>query len=101
MNDSLLGEPQVFLPSLVGFTGHLVHNVHVPTYHTMHGLKTEHEGVEVVNLLSVQRVVAHVHVVIGVPIKLGHPDGKIELLPQQVHVALNFHHIHHLCPLEV
>ena len=38
MNDSLLGEPQVFLSSLVGLSGHLVHNVHVPTYHTMHGL---------------------------------------------------------------
>ena len=35
-------------------------------------LKTEHECVEVVNLLGVQRVVAHLHVLVGVPVKLGH-----------------------------
>ena len=63
---------------------HLVRSLNIKQ-----NLKTEHDGVEVVNLLSMQRVVAHVHVVVGVPVELGHPDGKIELLPQQVHVALN------------
>ena len=49
MNDSLLSEPQVFLASLVGLSGHLVHNVHVPTYDTMHGLDTN-----IGNLWSIQ-----------------------------------------------
>ena len=69
---------------------HLKFRMHLVTrLNIKQNLKTEHEGVEVVNLLGMQRVVAHVHVVVGVPVELGHPDGKIELLPEQVHVALN------------
>ena len=45
-------------------------------------LLTEHERVEVVDLLSVDGVVAHLDVVVGVPVELRHPDGQLELFPE-------------------
>ena len=45
-------------------------------------LEAEHQSVEVVDLFSVDGVVAHLDVVVGVPVELRHPDGQLELFPE-------------------
>ena len=40
------------------------------------------------DLFSVDGVVAHLDVVVGVPVKLRHPDGQLELLPEQLNISL-------------
>ena len=49
----------------------------------------EHQPVELAELLSVDGVVAHGEIILGVPVKLCHPDGQPELLPQCVHMLLD------------
>ena len=33
-------------------------------------------------------VIAHLNLVVGIPVKLGHPDGQLELLPEQLNMPL-------------
>ena len=49
----------------------------------------EQHPVELAELLGVDGVVAHWNIILGVPVKLCHPDGQLELLPQLVHILLH------------
>ena len=51
-------------------------------------LKAEHQLVEFVDLLCVDCVVAHVDDIVGIPIELSHPDGQLELFPEQLNMSL-------------
>ena len=51
-------------------------------------LKAEHQRVEIVDLFSVESVVAHFNLVVCIPVKLRHPDGQLELFPEQLNVSL-------------
>ena len=51
-------------------------------------LKAEHQRVEVVDLFSVDGVVAHLDIVVCVPVELRHPDRQLELLPEQFNILL-------------
>ena len=53
-----------------------------------YNLKAEHQLVEFVDLLSVDCVVAHVDDIVGIPVELSHPDGQLELFPQQLNMSL-------------
>ena len=50
---------------------------------------TEHEPVEVLQDLSVVRMITKVGGLVPVPVKLRGPDGQVELLPEQVQPFLH------------
>ena len=51
---------------------------------------TEHEPVEVLQDLSVVRMIPKVGGLVPVPVKLRGPDGQVELLPEQVQPFLHY-----------
>ena len=51
-------------------------------------LEAEHQRVEVVDLFSMDTVVAHFNLIVRVPVKLSHPDGQPKLFPEQLNVSL-------------
>ena len=53
-----------------------------------YNLKAEHQLVEFVDLLCVDCVVAHVDDIVGIPVELSHPDGQLELFPEQLNMSL-------------